>query len=158
MKRWLIIISVAGVLGFIVYGISKLGPGSYPYAETYEFNCNERKLIESIQKFKKIHPEYNVSDTTELIDGRSDDSRDYWYHIYFYIPEEKVVLYTWVRQGFDSTTTFAYVSVLYNVNDHITAWEWKRINDDFSWSENRKELKKFRKRIVEPLRKIVNNE
>ena len=118
-------------------------PGSYPYVEEYKIDVNESTLIEAIQNFKKNNPQYNVPEQTQLQDGRNDDN-DYWYHIYFYYPEENQIIYTWTRPADNGKTTFAFVSI----NQGLTIGKWKDINKDFSSSENKEQKKKFEDRIL----------
>ena len=125
-------------------------PGSYPYAERYILNTNEKDLITAIDSFKKSNPKYNVPQSVGLQDGRGN-ADDYWYHIYFYYPEENQIVYTWVRLEEKSKTAFALVSI----NDGLALGKWKEINKGFSNAENAEQKKKFEDRILKKVKVIL---
>ncbi len=125
-------------------------PGSYQYAEEYEFNYSEEQVKKAINKFKEDHPEYLVPKVTinnqggwDLTDGQSKES-DHWYRVYFYYKTENKIIFTWTRPAGKHKTTFAFVSI----NDGLNLGNWKDINKDFSRSENNDEKKKFEERIL----------
>ncbi|MFL0685037.1 MAG: hypothetical protein ACJLTB_17790 [Algoriphagus aquaeductus] len=124
-------------------------PGSYPYREEYELNSRESRVIEVIKEFKEDNPEFIVPSQTQLSDGRNDEEgQEYWYHIYFYYPEENQIIYTWTRPAENGKTTFALISI----NDGLTLGKWKEINKDFNRSENRDEKNKFEERILNKIK------
>lgn len=124
-------------------------PGSYPYREEYELNVLESTLVEAIQDFKKDNPQYIVPEQTQLIDGRSNETRqDYWYHIYFYYKDENKIVKCWTRPSEKGKTTFALIGV----GQGLELGNWKMINKDFSRSENKEEKKKFEERILNKIK------
>lgn len=131
------------IIAITVWFGCNFAPGSYPYAEQYEVNLDEKSFIEAIRVFKTNNPEYIVPEQTMLIDGRKDDA-DHWYHIYFYLKDEQKIIYTWVRSDGKNKSTFAFVSV----NDGLTLGNWKNINHDFNNNENEKYKRKFEERIL----------
>ena len=45
-----------------------LAPGSYPYAEIYEFQVSESRLISAVEKFKNENPKYtnNINNISNI--------------------------------------------------------------------------------------------
>lgn len=125
--------------------------GSYPYAEKYLIKTDENSLISSIIDFKKNNPKYNIPNSTRLIDGRSPSKDDYWYHIYFYYPEENQIVYTWIRNENKNETAFALIGI----NQGLELGKWRTINKDFSRSENAEQKKKFEDRILKKVKEIL---
>ena len=133
------------VLSLLFLGVH-IAPGSYCYAEMYEFDANEPELITAIENLKKDNPRANVP-ISDLPDGRSD-SDDYWYHVYFYYPDEKQIVYFWTRPAEESgKTNIGFVGV----NEGLTLGNWKRVNENFSRKENRDVKRNFEQRILDRL-------
>lgn len=126
-----------------------LAGGSYPYAETYEFQTNPEQVIEAVKRFKTENPSFIVPVSVGLKDGKSERSDDHWYHIYFYDKSENKILSTWIRGG--NTATFAFVGV----NDGLQLGNWKQINDDFSNAENKKWKGKFEQEILNKVKEYL---
>ena len=124
-------------------------PGSYPYAEEYEFKVPESELIEAIQNFKRDNPQYIVPKQTQLTDGRNNNTgQDYWYHIYFYYPKENQIVKAWARPSEEGKTTFAFIAL----NQGLELGNWKEINKDFGRLENKAEINKFEERILNKIK------
>jgi hypothetical protein len=121
-------------------------PGSYPYAEIYEFDAKEDELIKIVSEFKKSNPNFILPEDINIKDGRSNDVSDHWYHIWFYYKEEDKIVYTWIRGS-----KFAFVSI----NEGSELGNWKRINKDFTQVENKKEKEKFEKLILNKIKDKV---
>lgn len=139
------------IVGICIFFIScDFAPGSYPYAEKYVLNTNEKDLIKAIDFFKKGNPKYKVPQIVGLKDGRNN-ADDYWYHIYFYYPEENQIVYTWVRLEEKNKIVFALVSI----NEGLTLGNWKVINKDYSSKENAEQKKKFEDRILKKVKAIL---
>lgn len=119
-------------------------PGSYPYAEIYEFEVDEVELINAVQSFKRGNPEFSLSNTSRFLDGRRDE-KDPWYHIWFYYANDGKVLKCWVRGN---------KLALVGIGDDLDLDNYKEINKDFSKEENKEEKEKFEKLI---LKKIKEN-
>jgi hypothetical protein len=155
---FLIVIVISIVGGLIVwFGASMLAPGIDPDSERYELNYSEEKVRASINEFKEKNPDYFVPKITinnqgpfELPDARSDDPVYYYY--YYYYKDEKQILFTWIRSAGRNKTIFAFVSV----NEGLNLPNWKDINTDFSWSENKEQKKKFEERILKKIEKILS--
>ncbi|RTY85524.1 hypothetical protein [Flavobacterium sp. RSP15] len=126
---------------FMLFAICScnLASGSYPYAEVYEFDVPEDKLIRAVSEFKINNPDFIVPKNIGLVDGRSKDKGDHWYHIWFYYKKENQIIYTWIRGN-----EFALIAV----NEGTELGNWKDINKDFNHSENKDEKKKFEVRIL----------
>ena len=156
MKKARKIVLVVGVICFAVFFLLQLAdlfsPGSYPYAEKYELNVNEKTWIAAANSFKIEDSSYNVPQKVGLRDGRRDSS-DYWYHIYFYYREENQIVKTWVRSSGSNRVTFAFVAI----NDGLSLGRWREINKDFSQSENREQLRKFEEQILSEIEEKVSN-
>jgi hypothetical protein len=148
IKRFLIVVILSQ------FTSCNFAPGSYPYAETYELNYSEEEVKTAINKFKQEHSEYIVPKVTvdgvaswDLIDEQSKEP-NHWYGVYFYYKNENKIIYTWTRSAEKGKTTFAFVSI----NNGLILGNWKRINKDFSRSENEKEKKKFEERILNKIK------
>lgn len=124
-------------------GCNTIAAGSYPYAEIYDVNMPESELIQNINDFKKANPDYNVPEEVGFVDGRRN-SKDLWYHIYFYYKDKDQIIKAWTRPGTDGKTSFALV----RINQGLTLGNWKDINNDFSREENNEQKQRFEKRIL----------
>ena|SRR6218665_2596539 len=145
----LIVFAVAIIFSLAFYFLSKISPGSYPYAEKYEVDVDETVLIQAIENFKDDNPKYKVPlGQPDLHDGRNQQE-NLWYHIYFYYPTENQIIYTWTRSLGKNKTTFAFVSI----NQGLILGNWKDINKDFNTSENDRQKKIFEDRILNELLK-----
>jgi hypothetical protein len=133
----------------ICAGCGLIGAGSYPYAETFEIKASEAKVIQAVMDYKVKHPE-SVVPLKRLTDRRKD-STDYWYHIYFYLPEKNQIVYCWTRPGNKGETTFAIVGI----NEGLELGNWRRVNQDFGYFENREILKHLEEKFVSPIQKIA---
>ena len=131
---------------FLVFTSCNFAPGSYPYAEIYEFEVSEDKLIEATNKFKIDNPDFYVPEYIGLIDGRSKDKTDHWYHIWFYYKKENQIIYTWIRGN-----KVAFISI----NEGAELGNWKRVNKDFSRKENKEQKEKFEKLILNRIKKYI---
>lgn len=125
-------------------------PGSYAHAERYELEYPEEKVIEAISKLKKEDKDMAVPKTTiqnkgqwVLNDGK-ENKTDHWHKFYFYNKEKKQILFTWTRASGPSSTTFAFVSI----NSGLDLGNWKDINNDFGFFENRRIIKDFEEMIL----------
>ncbi|RYD57608.1 MAG: hypothetical protein EOP56_07465 [Sphingobacteriales bacterium] len=155
MRKIAIIIgSLFATVAAMYFAARMIAPGSYPFAEVYELDYKEERVIKAIEGFKRTHPEYSVPNVTidgkdagTLSDERSEDP-GLWYHFYFYFPDENKIIHTWTRSNFDGGTDFAFVGVNYG----LELGNWKRINDEFCLSENRRYEKKFEAYILEPIK------
>lgn len=158
-RTFKLVLLILGGLIIILFGLYKLAtlfaPGSYPYAQTYELNFPEDKVIQLINKFKSDNPEYivpkvkiNNSGSFDLPDERKDSS-DHWYHIYFYLQKENIIIYSWTRPLTKNKTTFAFVSI----NKGLSIGNWQDINHDLSSSENDKFIQIFETEILNPIKK-----
>lgn len=151
MKKYLLVFVVLAVaIAVIIYVAKLFSPGSYPHAEEYELPVDEATLITIIQKFKEENPQYQVPAQTGLIDQRTGFN-NLLYRVDFYYPEENQILFTWIRSAGKQKTTLAFVSV----NDGLVLGNWKRINEDFSSSENAEQIKKFESRILNRVKQKI---
>ncbi|WP_158800265.1 hypothetical protein [Pedobacter sp. L105] len=149
LKRILVGIFIV-ILGIGFYNLAKLySPGSYPYAEEYNVNVNEAKLINSINKFKKTNPKYIVPGRLNLKEGRNQVN-EHWYSVYFYYPESDEIIYAWTRPNGPESTTLGFVSI--NHGNHLG--NWKDINKDFKSSQNLMQKEKFVNLILNPIKEM----
>ncbi|MFZ7114876.1 MAG: hypothetical protein ACO1G9_05815 [Bacteroidota bacterium] len=93
------------------------------------------------------NPEYQVPEQVDLKDGRSDTS-DLWYHCYFYIKDENIIIYAWTRPKEIEKTTFAFIAV----NQGLILGNWKEINNDLNSAENERMKKLFEQHILNPIK------
>lgn len=150
MKRLLFpIIALNTILLFCCVSCN-FAPGSYPYAERYEIKCDESDLINAVERFKGENPEYLVPAQTQLIDGRRDEN-DHWYHVYFYYRNDNEIVKTWIRKSGEKTTTFAFVGI----NNGLTLGNWKEINKGYSNKDNKLQIEKFERLILNEIKKQI---
>jgi len=150
---------ILGIFGF--YELARMfSPGSFPFAEIYEFDYSEEKVIEAIRQFKVQHPEMTVPNVTiknngsfSLSESEGRKENSYWYLNYFYYTKENQIVFTWTRPSGRGKTSFAFVSL----NNGLEIGHWKDINDDFGFWENRRLKKDFEERILEPIKKLLTN-
>jgi hypothetical protein len=144
---------------FVFYQLARVfAPGSYPYAEVYEINAPESKVIEAIKTFKKLNPEYIVPKVNidnkcsfDLSENEGRKEKSYWNFNYFFYKNENEIIFTWTRPGSEGNTDFAFVSV----NKGLSLGNWKTINNDFGFFENRKVKKEFENRILKQVKKLI---
>jgi len=148
-RRVLILLTLNAVI--IFSGCSYFAAGSYPFSEKYLIDTTEEAVIKAVNTFKAEHGSYVAPKYLE--DGRKDSS-DYWYHIYFYLPEEKIIVYCWTRPETKKETGFAFVGI----NEGTGLANWKDINKDFSSEDNKRYLKIFEKRLLEPINLILRKQ
>jgi hypothetical protein len=158
-KRVIIIAIVLGGLFFFYKLADMFAPGSYPYAEHYELNFPEDKVIVAINKLKTSDTELIVPKVTiqgsgqwDLNDGKEKDT-DYWYKFYFYDKGKNEILFTWTRPSGPNTTTFAFVSI----NNGLDLGHWNEINDDFGFFKNRKVKKSFEETILKRIKENLDS-
>jgi len=164
-RKTKIIFLTAGLILVAIFGIYKLArmfaSGSYPFAEIYELNYSEDKVIKAVEQFKIQHSDMIAPKVTienkgsyDLKDSEGRTGNSYWYKIYFYYPKENQIIFTWTRPNGNGKTSFAFVSV----NNGLDIGHWKEINDDFGFVENRRIKKDFEEGILKPIEKILTNE
>jgi hypothetical protein len=119
-----------------------LAPGSYPYAEVYEFDVSEGVLIKAVEEFKSDNPKYALPNQERFVDGKRDE-KDHWYHIWFYYPDRNKVVKSWIRGN-----KIAFIGI----GDGMDLSNYKEINKDFGYSENKEEKKKFEERILNKIK------
>jgi hypothetical protein len=152
MKKVIIIIIVIGLIGFVFWFGYNLSPGIYPYAEYYEVEISQEKLIETIKLFKHENPQYNVP-----LAGLKDwdlDTLVHRYHFYFYYPNENQIIHCFVRPAGINKTTFAFDAIR-NGLSFSNGGDWQDINKDFSRSESKEQKKMFEERILNRIKDMI---
>ena len=151
--RYIKIFSIIFLVSIGIIACDIFVAGSYPYVEEYEMPMSEKVTIKAIENFKKNNPQYIVPEALQLIDGRDTTKRDLWYHLYFYYPEEKQIVYAWTRPLTNKSTTLGFVSICID-EEH---WVWKDINKDFDSDQDDAQKKKFEERIVKKICPLILN-
>jgi hypothetical protein len=128
---------------FFVSISCNFNPGSYPYAERYEFNVSEEILINAVKEFKNDNPKYVLSSQRRFIDGRRN-KKDHWYHIWFYYPDRNKVVKAWIRGN-----EIAFVGI----GDGMDLSNYREINRDFIKLENKNEKDIFERFILDGIKK-----
>lgn len=126
-----------------------IAPGSYVYAEEYTISTSEKKMIVAVDSFYANNPKYTVPIEVGLKNGKRD-SLDYWYHIYFYLPNEDLIVKAWLREGYKETT-MAFVGI----NTGLTLGNWRDINKDFTDEENARWKKRFETEFLEKIKNYL---
>jgi hypothetical protein len=137
------------ILSLVVWGVSLscdfFMAGSYPYAECYEFNITQEKLIEKVNIFKEENPAYklftyNKENREEVLDHYTE----YFYHIYFYFADINQTIHCII-------TKYGSIGVD-AMSEGVNFGDWKNINTkDLSKKENKEIKKKFETEILDKL-------
>ncbi len=122
---------------------SKIAAGSYPYAERYELDFPESKVIKAIENVKTKNPGLQVA--KDLIDT---DSTDFWHHEWFSVGDRMIM--AWTRPLEKNKTTFALVGV-------GTLGSWRHVNNDLSSSEDDYLKRQFEKLILNKVKIELQN-
>ncbi|MBK7856902.1 MAG: hypothetical protein IPJ79_20230 [Bacteroidetes bacterium] len=88
----------------------------------------------------------------DLNDGKERET-DYWYKFYFYDKKKDEIIFTWTRPAGQNTTTFAFVSI----KKGLDLRQWKDINDDLGFFENKKIKKHFEETILKKIKENLDN-
>ncbi len=148
MKKSILLLIIVGallILFLLFQGVRYLSPGSYAFAEIYEFNTTDTQLINRIEDYKANNPQFKVP-INNLVDGK-EDSNDYWYHIYFYYPKDNEIIYFWVRQSIVGKTKIGLVSF----NKGLHSGSWTEVNDNDDKIENSEVKKIFQQQVLDKL-------
>jgi hypothetical protein len=122
--------------------------GSYPFVESWNIAAKEADVIKAIEELKNENPSLRLPNDTSF------RSR-YWFYVDFYYADTKQVVHTWTRPGRNQfTTDLAFVSISNSDKNQ----EDKLINRDFWFWDNRREINRFKTRIIDKLEKIVYSE
>jgi hypothetical protein len=135
-----------------------MAPGSYARAEIYELEISEDSLAQLIKDFKIENPDLvltkpvNIPNGPEyfLKDGRRD-SKDNWFHIYFYYSDKNQIVKTWIRQNTSTTTQFAFAFI----NNGLTLGNWITVNESIWWWKNRPIKEEFENRILKKIKEKI---
>ncbi len=145
--KTLIIVFVLLLLLCIYQGCNKLASESYQDAAKYSLYEPINVAIDTINKFKVLHPELCPPKESKLSDGYYNSP---WYRIYFYYSDKNKYLNTWVR-GEGNKTIFAFVSIS---RDSISG-QWQGINNDLKGAENDSVKNEFIARILNPIKQLL---
>ncbi|WP_291123504.1 hypothetical protein, partial [Flavobacterium sp. UBA6046] len=99
---------------------------------------SEEVLIKAVEKFKSDNPKYTLPNQERFTDGKRN-KKDHWYHIWFYYPDRNMIVKSWIRGN-----KIAFVGI----GSGMDLSNYKEINKDFDYSENKKEKKKFEEQIL----------
>lgn len=125
-------------------------PGSYPYAELYEFQLSEDSLIKVVERFKIQNPEYNIPNQERFVDGRKNEAKQ-WYHVWFYYPQDKKVVKCWIQATNNGYASIGFVGI----GDGLSLDNYKELNKDFSDEENNLQKEKFERLILNKIKKSM---
>jgi hypothetical protein len=178
LKRTIISLIIIGVgliflwTNFLWHIFSCGFAGSSPCEEYWHFKIKESEFIEITKEIKKEHPELNPPDTSF-----NDEKLQYYTGVLFYYPETKEIVCTQVRPVYEDSaiTNLSFIGLFsfieqpktkHNVdslriklglsdsppenNNYV-----KEINRDFDYFANKKELWKFKHRILELIRQKI---
>jgi hypothetical protein len=150
MKKRSKLKAIVVLLGMIWFVSCNFAPGSYPYAQLYEFKSSETSLIEAIERFKAKNPSYCLPANERFIDGRRTPD-DKWYHVWFYYPQEGQVIKCWVCSTYNGNTELGFIGI----GNGLILNDYKEINKDFSSKENKLQKEKFEQRILYEIKKQI---
>lgn len=141
--------------------------GSYPYAESWELQANESRVIEIITQIKQEHPELiPPGEMSSSID------RDNWCFINFYYPDTKEIAHTILSDTYPNITTISFTHLSNYEKEHSqifdslsiklgidttnvrerTTSNSRTINKDYGYFANKRELRKFEEIILEKIK------
>ena len=146
-------------IAILVYSCN-FAPGSYPFAEKYELNYSEEEVKIAVKKLKRNNTEFMVPHVTinnkraqDLVDGPVGP-HSHWYKFYIYYKKENQIIYTWVQSIDKNRSRFAFVTVMDGLDLANKSYD---INNDFSSTENKEQLKKFEERILSKVKYYLEN-
>jgi len=159
----IIVMAIALIIGIYLFLKEAMEIASPPYChvEHYEFNIGSDELVSEIDKFKEKNPNlklpvnllYDNSSENDSTD-KTQNFRDYPL-INFYYSDKHYILTTFVF-GKDKSHSNLGFSGFTNLNEETsTSTGYKEINNSLGCSENKKQLKLFEERIVNPLHKQI---
>lgn len=149
-KNIIITIIIVLSIGLLYWLRRELSVGSYPNAEKYIINDNEKDVKKAILEFKQNNKEYLVPKASinnqgawDLLDEPKGDPQ-HWFGFYFYYKNENKIVFTLTRSTGKNKTEFFFVAT----NKGLNIGNWKDINKDFDSYENKIEKEKFEKEIL----------
>jgi hypothetical protein len=151
----IIVMVVALILGIYLFLKEAREIAYPPYAsiEYYKFNINKLELVAEIEKFKELHPELNPPNDDPIFGNSIFNPNDYMAPMFFYYPEKQKVLYTVVVESSKNNQSKLGFYRIIDLKDRYKNVE--EINYTLGCSDNRKQLKLFEERIVNPLHKQI---
>jgi len=136
---------------FLFIGMGFSGP--YANCEIYKFNISHSELVSEIEKFRILHPRLVPPLDDPIFGNVSYDSTDLWSAIYFYYPDNKKILMTFVYHEDNNKSSLAFNQIwnprVYGSQNHAA------INSSIGYFENIKQKRIFEDRIVNPLHKQI---
>jgi hypothetical protein len=142
---------------FILLGKS-FSPGSYPFAEKYELDYPYDVVKKTIVEFKQKNRNYSVPKVTinnsgswDLIDEPKGSTK-IWYGFYFYNGKENKIYFTLIQSIDKNKTEFSFVAI----NNGLNIGNWKDINNDLNYFENKKEKENFESSILQHLKQELS--
>jgi hypothetical protein len=126
----------------------KGGPGSYSTAERWIVPKKQEEIIRAIMELKQEHPELELPN--EQIPSYRVDR--YWYFENFYYSDTKEKVEIYLRPTYDSSyTLLGFTAVKQYVDDKFIYVSIKYINEDYGYFENKRQIKKFKEKILKPI-------
>jgi hypothetical protein len=128
--------------------------GSFPYAESWTIHAPESEVLEVINEMKQENHSLQPPNDTNVIAKRDTSLKEYadrWLYIYFYYEDTKEILYTTISPISPNFTSFA----LYCIKNTEGIHTIKLINKDYWFIENRLQISKFKKRIIDEITKKI---
>jgi hypothetical protein len=125
--------------------------GSYACAKGWNLKANEADVKNILLELKEENPSlFPPANDTNLINHQDG----YWYYIYFYLPDTKEYVYTWIQPSPKANnTTFA----LTGFSTQSNRADYKRVNGDYNWGDNARHINKFKEMILRPIQEKIQN-
>jgi len=159
IKKWAFILSAIAFICFFIWTtylwrfFKSNFAGSYPTTENWTIPAEQSKIIKAIYDLKKEHPELEPPNERFA----SHRTERYWYLEKFHYGNTNEDIEIYLRPTVDNSyTVLGFVSVMPH-QDTLTPPEQvnyccsKDINKDFSYFENRRQIRKFEQTILNPL-------
>ncbi len=139
---------------FIFHFLVQFMHPSYSGIEYYKFNINKLELVAEIEKFKEIHPELNPPKDMPIFGNSEYDPHNYMFPMFFYYRDKQRVLYTVVVEAPKKNQSALGFYRIIDPNDRSRKND-EEINISLGYFKNKKQLKLFEERIINPLHKQI---
>lgn len=141
MRKYLIIFSI-----LFISSCNLFVSGSYGNAEYYDFNFSTQELINHINDFKHRNPQFA---TRRYSDGA--DKSGNFYNVYFYLGDEKALVYCVLMTGKDRNSNTAKLGFHYIESDNDFSLDGRINTNDLTKEVNQRIKKKFETAILSNL-------
>jgi|GEM_PF-2349500 len=154
-NKILVLISLFFLITLLFTSCNLIGAGTFSNAQYYTLNITEEELIEYIQIFKSMYPEYQFMELQS--DGSLEEKKNYYlrnsYIVYFSLPAYGIVMQCVTSKDSKNLGQIGLFAVRV-VNSNI-----KTINtSDLTKKENKEYKKIFESEVLVPLKEFISKD